>query len=40
MKMDDDATDAAWHQQQMDEQRMLSEDPGYFEFLKTYEELK
>lgn len=29
----DDWNDATWHQAQMDEQRMLSEDPGYVEFL-------
>jgi hypothetical protein len=39
-QMDDDATDAAWHQRQMEEQQMLYEDPGYFEFLKNYEEMR
>jgi hypothetical protein len=39
----EDFNDASWHQAQLDErnqieQRMLSDDPGYIEFLLTYEE--
>ena len=32
-----DQNDSTWAQAQMDEQRMLSEDPAYVEWLKTIE---
>jgi hypothetical protein len=32
----DDIIDAAWDQKQQDEQRMLSEDPAYAEWLDNF----
>lgn len=32
-----DQNDSTWAQAQLDEQRMLSEDPAYVEWLKTIE---
>jgi len=40
MDRTDDDNDAMWAQAQQDEQRQLEEDPGYFEFLKRYEEMR
>lgn len=33
-----DDNDAAWHEQELNEQRMLEEDPAYLKFLRHYEE--
>lgn len=33
----DDWNDHTWRQQELDEQAMLSQDPGYLEFLRNYE---
>lgn len=41
--MDEDATAAAWHQQELDERRyheLLARDPGYLEWLASIEQLR
>jgi len=36
MTQTDDYNDSSWHQAELDEQSLLSLDPGYFEFLEQF----